>query len=166
MPASPYISGLRAKIGTDLLMMPSACALLFDGDGRLLLAKSATVDLWMVIGGAIDPGETPAGAAVRECWEEAGVLVEPVRLVGVFGGPGFGFTYENGDRVAFIITAFEVRHVSGTPRADGVEASELRYVTAEEARALPMAPHTRDLVERAFIRDESAYFAPATWTPA
>ncbi len=166
MPPSPYIRDLRAKIGTDLLMMPSAGALLFDEEGRLLLAKSATIDLWMVIGGAIDPGETPADAAVRECWEEAGVLVEPVRLIGVFGGPGFGFTYENGDRVAFIITAFEVCHVSGTPRADGVEASELRYVTAEEASALPMAPHTRDVVACAFARGADACFAPATWTPA
>ena len=29
-----------------------------------------------------------AHAVVREVWEEAGILVEPVALAGVFAGPG------------------------------------------------------------------------------
>ena len=38
--------------------------------------------------GAIDPGETPAQAVVREVREETGLIVEPVAIAGVFGGEG------------------------------------------------------------------------------
>ena len=34
----------------------------------------------------IEPGETPANAAVRETWEETGLIVALTRIVGVFGG--------------------------------------------------------------------------------
>jgi 8-oxo-dGTP pyrophosphatase MutT (NUDIX family) len=34
----------------------------------------------------VDPGETPADAARRETREEASIEIEPLRIVGVFGG--------------------------------------------------------------------------------
>ena len=59
--------------------------------------RLADTGSWAVPGGAIDPNELPAEAAVRECWEETGVLVEPIRITGVFGGPEFLIKYPNGD---------------------------------------------------------------------
>lgn len=35
---------------------------------------------WFTIGGGIEADETPAEAAVRELWEEAGIRVDPSRL--------------------------------------------------------------------------------------
>ena len=49
--------------------------LVFDARRRLLLGRDAGMDLWATPGGAIDPDETPADAAVREMWEETGLLV-------------------------------------------------------------------------------------------
>ncbi|SDC92643.1 NUDIX domain-containing protein [Geodermatophilus telluris] len=34
-------------------------------------------------GGGIDPGETPVAAAIRECHEETGMLIDPERVLGV-----------------------------------------------------------------------------------
>src|SRR5260221_14610842 len=34
--------------------------------------------LWEFPGGKIEPGETPEAAAVRECLEETGLIVEPL----------------------------------------------------------------------------------------
>lgn len=59
---------------------------LFDERGRLLLVQQAETGYWSTPGGAVELGETPADAAVREAWEETGLLVEPVALIGVFGG--------------------------------------------------------------------------------
>lgn len=164
MPPSPYIRRLRAKIGHELLILPSVAVILFDDRERLLMART-TLDHWMIIGGAIDPDETPADAAKREVWEETGLLVEPQKVIGVFAGPEFQFAYENGDQVSYTITAFEARRVGGEPLPDGEEAFELRFVTPAEADALPMAPHMRLLVRCAFEQREQPYFAPATWTP-
>jgi 8-oxo-dGTP pyrophosphatase MutT (NUDIX family) len=47
------------------------------------------------VGGAVDPGESPAQAAVREAREEIGVDIRLVRLLTVLGGPDYEITYPN-----------------------------------------------------------------------
>jgi 8-oxo-dGTP pyrophosphatase MutT (NUDIX family) len=119
----------------------------------------------MTIGGAIDPDETPADAAVREVWEETGLHVEPMRLVGVFGGPEFRVTYANGDAVLYTAIAFEARLLGGEARPDGHEAIALRYVSRDEAGRLPMAARTRRILAVAFERGGQPHFQRAAWTP-
>lgn len=165
MPISTYLRNLRAKIGTDLVMMPAVTVLVFDSQERLLLAEEGGTGLWMTIGGAIDPDESPADAAVRECWEETGFHVELTRLVGAFGGPQYRVTYPNGDVVSYTTSVFEARVIGGKPRADGEEATALRFVSETEAADLPMAVWTKDLVRIAFRRDAAPAFAPPSWTP-
>jgi 8-oxo-dGTP pyrophosphatase MutT (NUDIX family) len=46
--------------------MPSVTIVSFDDTGRVLLVKHRDTDLWVAPGGAIEPEETPADAAVRE----------------------------------------------------------------------------------------------------
>jgi 8-oxo-dGTP pyrophosphatase MutT (NUDIX family) len=87
MPLSQYVQAVRAKIGNDLLMLQSVAGMLFDKRGRLLLAGDAGSELWMTVGGAIDPDERPADAAVRECWEETGLLVELTGVLGISAVP-------------------------------------------------------------------------------
>jgi hypothetical protein len=91
--------------------------------------------------------------------------VELVRIIGVFGGPEFRITYPNGHMVSYTTTVFEARPIGGTAKADGEEATALRYVSREEAALLPMGPWTRILTEAAFQRREGAVFAAPTWTP-
>lgn len=165
MPLSPYVRALREKIGHDLLALQAATVVIFDHDGRLLLAQEAASGLWMTIGGAIEPGELPADAAVRECWEETGLFVELVRLIGVFGGPDFKISYSNGDTVSYVSIVFEGRPISGTLRSDGAEAAALRFVTRQEAATLAMTPLTAEIVNRAFDRGVSSFFAKPTWVP-
>jgi 8-oxo-dGTP pyrophosphatase MutT (NUDIX family) len=165
MPMSPYVRGLRDKIGHELLMLQSVTVMLFDDDGRLLLAQDAGSGLWMTVGGAIEPDEAPADAAVREFWEETGLWIEPTRLLGVFGGPEFSFTYPNGDAISYVATVFAARLLGGEARPDGEEVVALRYVSRDEAAALPMAAWTREMVARAFEYRDTAYFARPTWRP-
>jgi 8-oxo-dGTP pyrophosphatase MutT (NUDIX family) len=68
-----------------------------------------------------------ADAAVREMWEETGLLVEPVRIPGVYGGPEFQVTYSNGDKVSYLMIVFECRVTGVTIRPDRVETLELGY---------------------------------------
>jgi 8-oxo-dGTP pyrophosphatase MutT (NUDIX family) len=166
MPVSQYIRSLRAKIGHDLLMLPSATAMLFDDRDRLLLAQNVEGGLWMTIGGAIDPSEEPADAAVRECWEETGLRVNPTRLLGVFGGPSFRITYPNGDVASYLAIVFEVEKIGGVLRADGLETSALRFVSREESKSLPMAPWNERMVATAFECKDRTYFAPPSWKPS
>jgi 8-oxo-dGTP pyrophosphatase MutT (NUDIX family) len=165
MPSSPFVDAIRAKVGHDLIMLPSATVMLFDDQHRLLLVEDANTGYWITVGGAVDPDEPPADAAVRECWEELGLLVEPTRLIGVFGGPHFRSNYANGDTVSYVATVFEVRKVLGEPRPDGVEITKMRYVSREEAKALKMSVATREMVDYAFDFDGTPYFSKPAWRP-
>lgn len=56
----------------------------FNEEGRLLLIQRKDNESWAMPGGAADVGEPPSAVAVRETWEETGLRVRPVRLVGVY----------------------------------------------------------------------------------
>jgi 8-oxo-dGTP pyrophosphatase MutT (NUDIX family) len=141
MGMSDYVRRLREKVGHDLLFMPSVQALIRDDAGRILLVRHVE-GRWQLPGGAVDPGETPAGALRRECMEEMGVVVEPVRIVGVYGGPNHRITYSNGDEAAWIATIFEARLVSGEPAPSDDETIDVGWFAVDELDALPKSDAT------------------------
>jgi 8-oxo-dGTP pyrophosphatase MutT (NUDIX family) len=146
MGMSDYVRGLRAKIGTELLLMPSVHVFVRDDEGRILLVRHVE-GRWQLPGGAVDPGETPSETARRECREELGAAVEPVRLAGVYGGPEHRIRYANGDEAAWVATVFEARLVEGDPAAPGDdEVDAIGWFRPEELPALPQTPATRAIV--------------------
>lgn len=165
MSISEYIRSLREKIGHDLLGVPSVTIVIRDPSGRVLLGRHANGGAWLLPGGAIEPEETPADAAVREAWEETGLHVRLEHLVGVFGGPHCTVEYGNGDRTSYLMVVFEGRPVGGELRADGEEMLELEYFEVEAARRLPIARWVPEVLE-AIARDRrEATFRRPEWKP-
>jgi len=135
MPTPAYIVELRAKIGQALLLLPAAAAIVQDDEGRVLLIRRGDGRGWSLPGGMMEPGERIAEAAVREVWEETGLEVEPVRLVGVYSDPAYThITFPNGDEVHFVSSTFVCRVVGGNLRPDGDESLEVAYFAPD---ALP-----------------------------
>jgi 8-oxo-dGTP pyrophosphatase MutT (NUDIX family) len=133
MPISPYLRDLRQHVGHSLLLLPSVGALVRDADGRLLLQRRADTGAWELPGGAIDPGEPPARALVREVWEETGLVIRPRRIVAVLGGgPEFRYLYPNGDVVEYTVILFIAEAARGTLAPRDGEATEARYLSAAE----------------------------------
>ena len=147
MAISPHIARLRAVIGHELLVLPSATVLPVDEQGRVLLAWPAgTSEGWGTVGGAVDPGESPAEAAIREAREEIGVEVRLGPLLDVLGGPDYEVTYPNGDRVAYVSAVYEATVVDGVPAPADGELSKVAWFTREELPALPLRRITRALL--------------------
>ena len=165
MPISEYLRGVRARVGTELLLVPSVTAIVRDERQRVLLVKAIERGVWTAPGGSVDPHESPADAVVRETWEETGLLVEPRALLGVYGGREFLVTYANGDRTSYFMTVFECAVVGGAPRPDGVETSELRYVAEAELAALPLPDWGRVVFPDVFHPCGRARFRAPTWRP-
>lgn len=62
-------------------------AVIFNGEGRVLLSHRRDMDAWNLPGGGLEPGELPDAGACREVREETGLEVVVDRLVGVYGKP-------------------------------------------------------------------------------
>jgi 8-oxo-dGTP pyrophosphatase MutT (NUDIX family) len=114
-------------------------ALVFDESNRVLLARHADTKQWVAPGGSIEPNEKPVDAVIRETLEETGLIVEPIKILGVFGGREFEVVYSNGDRVTYVMTVYECTIVGGKLRPDNSEILELRYVGASELTNLDLA---------------------------
>lgn len=135
---SDYVRALRSKVGHDLLMLPAVTAVIRDGE-RMLLARSAGSARWSFVGGGVEPGDHPADALRREVREELGVGVRVEGISGVYGGPDLIVEYPNGDRVAYVTTAY-VCSLLEPPIADGIEIAELGWFTPQEISGLDREP--------------------------
>ena len=139
MGIAAHIARLRSVVGHELLLLPSVSVLPADEAGRILLVREAGQDGgWGTVGGAVEPGESPAAAAVREAREEIGADIELTRLVDVVGGPDYEVTYPNGDRVAYVAAVYEARIVDGSPAPGDGEISELAWFAPDELPAVPL----------------------------
>lgn len=158
MGATGYLGRLRKCVGHDLLLAPSAAACIRDEEERiLLLRRSDGEDLWGFPGGAIEPGERAGEAVAREVYEEVGLKVEPVALIGVYSGPEYIFAYPNGDQVQPVTTFFECRVVGGELVPDMHEIVGARYFGPGDE--LPsMRPCCVAKAHDAFAFDGRAYF--------
>jgi 8-oxo-dGTP pyrophosphatase MutT (NUDIX family) len=165
MPISDYLRGVRAKVGHDFLLASAATGLVFDDAGRVLLARHSNAGLWVAPGGGIDPDESPADAVVRELWEETGLHVEPITLLGVFGGPSFRVHYANGDETGYVMVVFECRILGGTLTPDGEEILELRWVAAGELGDIPLSRWARDLLPTLVASRGRTLIPPVSWRP-
>jgi 8-oxo-dGTP pyrophosphatase MutT (NUDIX family) len=132
---SDFYKSLRERVGSSLLLIPGVAAIIRDEAGRILLQQTQD-DVWSLPAGAIEPGESPAAAVVREVLEETGLRVRPRAIVAVVGGESCRFRYPNGDEVEYVVTVFQCEIVSGDLIEENDETKTLAYFRREEMPAL------------------------------
>jgi ADP-ribose pyrophosphatase YjhB (NUDIX family) len=147
MAMSDYVRRLRGLIGQELLLLPSVSVLVHDDSERLMLVRHADSGLWGLVGGAVEIDERPDEAAIRETWEETGLLVELTRLVTTLGGPRFRVKYANGDETAYVTIVYEARCRGGAQRADDDEVLELGWFGRNDLRTIELGTIARATLE-------------------
>jgi 8-oxo-dGTP diphosphatase len=109
---------------------PTACALVVDGQGRLLLVKRARDPhggTWDLPGGFLEEGEHPRDALRRELREETGLDVAPGEFVGVWLD-----RYGSGPDAPTTLNLYWTARVTGGAAEAGDDAAELRWFPGEE----------------------------------
>jgi 8-oxo-dGTP pyrophosphatase MutT (NUDIX family) len=153
VPTPEFVLNLREKIGHDLLWLSTAMGAVFDDDGRVLLGRRADIGAWTLPGGIIDPAEQPADAAVREVFEETGIVVVPEVLTSVGVSPQM--TYPNGDRVQYLEYCFRCRPVRGAAKVHDGEMSEVAWHPLDD---LPdLGPAMNRLLSAAIVADRAEF---------
>lgn len=94
---------------------------LSDDRQQVLLLRREVFVLWDLPGGAIEKGESPADAAVREAHEESGYRIEIERLVGRYLCQSI---YSAGDQLTH---TFRARVVGGKAKHFGLETTGLHW---------------------------------------
>jgi 8-oxo-dGTP pyrophosphatase MutT (NUDIX family) len=155
MPTPDFVLELRKLIGHRLLWLTTAGGVVLDGDGRVLLARRADTGAWSLPGGIVDPGEQPADAAVREVFEETGVIAVPEVLTAVTVSEPI--TYPNGDIVQYLELTFRCRAVGGKACVNDAESLEVGWHPLD---ALPdVDDFTRSGLASSLAGSTSASFA-------
>jgi len=117
-----------------------------ERDGLLLLERRADFGTWGLIGGLLEEDETVEAGIAREIREETGLGVVSTDLFGVFSDPSRIVAYPDGNVVRLLSVVFTARVADGDPRVSG-ESLQLRFVSADELRALDIGPSQMPLID-------------------
>jgi 8-oxo-dGTP diphosphatase len=112
---------------------PTACALVVDDEGRLLLVRRARdpyARTWDLPGGFLEEAEHPLDALRRELREETGLDVEP----GEFVGAWLDRYGDELDAPTTLNLYWTARVTGGEPNA-GDDAAELRWFAPDDLPA-------------------------------
>ena len=118
-------------------------ALIFN-EGKVLLAHRRDIDWWNLPGGGMEDGETVDEALRREVYEETGLEVEVVQLVGVYSKP----------QKQEVVLTFRCYVHNGEPHETD-ETRECRYFAPDALPANTLRKH-RQRVEDALQNQQSA----------
>ena len=162
MPISQYIKNIRAKIGSDLLLLPGVTAIVVNDSEEVLLQLRRDTNTWAPPSGGVEPGETVAEAARREVLEETGIEIVPEAIVAVLSGADYNVTYPNGDQLATVTTVFRCRPLNAkSPHVNDDESQDIRYFRYDSLPEI-MLPRHRWMIGLALNRSARAYFNPTS----
>jgi 8-oxo-dGTP diphosphatase len=123
-------------------------AVIRDADGRYLLSRRLAGahlgGLWEFPGGALEAGETPAEALVRELEEELGVRATAEAPL--------TFAFHRDEQRDVVLLFYRARIDAGTPL--GRQGQEMGWFHAAELAGLATPPADAELIRR-LARDEA-----------
>ena len=139
MSSKDYIRWLRSKVGHEKVILIFAGGCVFDDEGKVLLQRRGDSNHWGFPGGAIELGETPEMAAIRELKEETGLDGKVSELLGIYTDGDM--RYPNGDQAHSICIVYKMEQIGGELKCDQKETVELQYFDLEEMPQLFCKQH-------------------------
>ncbi|NWG22075.1 MAG: NUDIX domain-containing protein [Chloroflexi bacterium] len=151
-----YTTWLRSYVGHQRLLQLAASAFIANEHGHVLLGQRTDVMLWAPPSGVVQLGETPARTLVREVLEETGLHITVEKLIGLYTGREFEWTYPNGDQAQIVSAFFACRVMGGILQPDHAEFVSLSYYAPDHLP--PLMPRYVRMLHDAFAgRSEAAF---------
>lgn len=127
-----YIQYLRQYVGHNPILTGGAALFVFNENRELLLQLRSDFNLWGVIGGCMELGESFEQTAKRELKEETGLELEELKMIDIISGKKTFRIYPNGDQLYGITAIYEVKKFSGELRVSDDESKELKWFKLSE----------------------------------
>lgn len=144
-----YIEELRAIIGHRQIILCGSVVLIQNKDTFLFQRRAYPQNTWSLPGGLMELGESAEDTAKREVLEETGLLIDKLKLVGVFSGQDHLCRAQNGDEWYVVTIAYTTNHYYGVPKVNDKESEELQWFPLDN---LPLTlAYTHQLIVNQFL---------------
>ncbi|GAB0166662.1 NUDIX hydrolase [Lysinibacillus sp. CTST325] len=117
---------LRQYVGHQPIILPGSVVLILNNANEVLLQKRYDGG-WGLPGGLMELGESLEDTAKREVLEETGLVIEDLKLLGVFSGPDYYLKVSNGDELYSVTAVYYTRNVKGDLVIDYKESETMQY---------------------------------------
>ena len=145
------------RIGAKGRIRLGCSAVIFDeSHKKVLLTKRADNGLWCLPSGGVEPGESVEETVIRETWEETGLKIRVLRLVGVYSDPDSLVVYDEQTSVQIVALNFEAEIIVGEPGLSD-ETSDWGYYSLEEMEGLEMLLNHHTRIQDAFAARGEAF---------
>jgi 8-oxo-dGTP pyrophosphatase MutT (NUDIX family) len=129
------------RIATGAVIKIGCSAVIFDASReKVLLTQREDNQMWCLPSGGMEPGESAGEACIREVWEETGLHVALIRLVGVYSTPHEVVIRDDGSRYQLVAICFEAEITGGTLGLSD-ETLDYGYFTRAEMAELAVLPN-------------------------
>ena len=148
---SNYIMDLRKIVGHLTLIQVAASVIIENDKGQILLGRRTDNHKWGYAGGSIEIDEKVEDCALRELYEETGLVGEELEFFMISSGKEVHYIYPNGDEVSNVEIIYTCNKYHGELKPQLEEISELRFFDIDklpEDISDPLVPVLDEYVKR------------------
>ncbi|MBR6253837.1 MAG: NUDIX hydrolase [Clostridiales bacterium] len=144
-----YFMDLRKELGHRALIMSGACIIFVNEKNEILLQQREDNKLWGYPGGSLELGESFEQAAIREAFEETGLIADELEFFTTESGESTHHFYPNGDEVYVAGLVYMCRKYHGEMKIQEEEVLQQRFF-AEDELPEEMDPLNDRIIREAF----------------
>lgn len=123
-----YIEDLRAMIGHTRVNLCGSTVIIRNSEGKILMQqRKYPYGRWGLPGGLMELGEAAEDTARREVFEETGMHLGNLKLLGVYSGQNYLCRAANGDEYYTVVISYIADEYSGEPMVHDDESLQFRW---------------------------------------
>lgn len=102
-----YIHKMRSKLGSEKFIHPAARIIVENEHNQILIIERADNGRLGIPAGSIEEGETIEACIIREVYEETGIRIRNLQVMGISSNPKIETVkYPNGDEIQYFTIEF------------------------------------------------------------
>ncbi|TLS38250.1 NUDIX hydrolase [Pseudalkalibacillus caeni] len=139
-----YMEEMRELVGHRPLILPGAVAVVVDQERRILLQQRLEpARRWGLPGGLMELGESLEETARRETFEETGLTLGELHLIGLSSGPQNYVKASNGDEFYSVTASYYTTAFSGELKVNLDESTDARFIDPRELPERMVGSHRK-----------------------
>lgn len=124
-----YIKYIRSMVSHNAINLTGVNVIIYNDKHEVLLQKRGEypANIWGLLGGITELGESLEETAIREVKEETNLDISNITLLGTTSGKGAYMDFPNGDKAYFITIGYYTNEYSGEMIVDNEETLDLEF---------------------------------------